>query len=197
MSLKVHFAQVLPPAYSPPPSYSLTLRDEDISFTQLEHMASIAEHKLGYLVSQKRREPSLRRVLLHATFLERVLDKIDSVPAPEEQVMAVEYPAQGVPARTELHPSLNAIPEELELDEEEMPPLERTVSHRPGSPVSDEEDDDSDEEYVPPPPSYSPPLIDLYEVREKARREDIPSQYVFPMEQPHNMFFMNSLVAAA
>ena len=187
MSARKATFDMAPPAYSPPPAYAVHTFEEDITtFAQKERMASIAEAKLGYLVSQKRREPSLRRVLLHAGFLERVLDALDAStpePAVDEPMIEDEYQLRGSVA-PEIHSNLSTIVEvdEMEVDEEEedededeedMPPLERTVSHRPGSPVSD--DDDSDDDLPSPPPVYTAtpdhPLFNLFEVREKARRQ--------------------------
>lgn len=213
---KIHFADsaIAPPAYSPPPAYAAHTFDEDIiTFAQKERIAAVAESKLGYLVSQKRREPSLRHVLLHASFLERVLDSLDnSTPEPVEDAPLIdEYYMPQVNA-IEVHSSLTTIVEvdEMEVDEDEededMPPLERTVSHRPGSPVSDEESDsdsDSDDELSSPPPSYTPPpqdhpLFSLFEVREKARREELGNQYRIAHSEPENLFFMaNNLAVAA
>ena len=152
---KVHFdtSAPAPPSYSPPPSYAAhSFSDGIMTFTQKERMASIAENKLGYLVSQKRREPSLRKVLLHAGFLERLLDSIDAStpesieaePMIEEDYQQVEMKGSFVPEPAyEIHQSLSTIIEddEMEVDEEEedMAPLERTISHRPGSPASDNE----------------------------------------------------------
>jgi hypothetical protein len=196
--LKVHFdMSPAPPAYSPPPAYAAhSFPDTMATFAQKERMASIAESKLGYLVSQKRREPSLRQVLLHAGFLERVLDSIDATtpepieeePLIDEDYQQVEMKGSSVPEPAyELQQSLTTIVEvdEMEVDEEEeeenedMPPLKRTVSHRPGSPVSDDDEeylsDESDDELPSPPPSYNTapdhPLFNLFEVREKARRD--------------------------
>jgi len=185
------------------------------TFAQKERMASIAEHKLGYLVSQKRREPSLHQVLLHAGFLERVLDSIDaSVPEPEtvqDERMIVDE--QKVESFFEVHNSLSTIVEvdEMEVDEEEededgFAPLQRTVSHRPGSPIDDEDDeddvsDDSDDELPSPPPQYEAapdhPLINLFEVREKARREELSNHYKIGHDDPSNMFLMNNSLAVA
>lgn len=181
----------------------------------MERMASIAEHKLGYLVSQKRREPSLHQVLLHAGFLERVLDSIDaSTPEPaevaEDEPMVVDE--QKVDSSFEVHDSLSTIVEvdEMEVDEEDeeedFAPLQRTVSHRPGSPVDDEDDeedvsDDSDDELPSPPPQYEAapdhPLINLFEVREKARREELSNHYKIEHDDPSNMFLMNNSLAVA
>jgi hypothetical protein len=186
------------------------------TFAQKERMASIAEHKLGYLVSQKRREPSLHQVLLHAGFLERVLDSIDAH-TPEQTVedepMIVDEQLE-VPSY-EIHNSLTTIVEvdEMEVDdedeeEEDFAPLQRTVSHRPGSPVEDADDDeedisedDSDDELPSPPPQYeaSPdhPLINLFEVREKARREELSNHYKIEHDDPSNLFLMNNSLAVA
>ena len=220
--LKVRFDMApAPPAYSPPPAYvAHSFSDGMMSFAQKERMASIAENKLGYLVSQKRREPSLRKVLLHAGFLERVLDSIDAStpesfedePMIEEDYQQVEMKGSFVEPSHKAHQSLGTIVEvdEMEVDEEDeeeeeeaMPPLQRTVSHRPGSPVSDDEDlsDESDDELPSPPPQYSAPdhpLVNLYEVREKARREELSSHYRIEHDDPSNMFLMgNSLAVAA
>jgi len=214
-----------PPSYSPPPSYGAHhFTGGLMTFAQKERMASIAETKLTYLVSQKRREPSLRQVLLHAGFLERVLDSIDATtpesmedePMIDEDYQQVEMKGSYVPEPAyELNQSLSTIVEvdEMEVDEEEeeeeeeeMAPLERTVSHRPGSPVSDndEEDlsDESDDELSSPPPQYDAapdhPLFSLFEVREKARREELSNHYRIEHNDPSNMFLMNnSLVVAA
>jgi hypothetical protein len=221
MSPKVHFdISPSPPSYSPPPSYASHSFGENgaMSFAQMERMASIAESKLSYLVSQKRREPSLRRVLLHAGFLEHVLDRIDSY-SPEredDEPMIDEIMPAIVPAeRPELHSSLSTIIEvdEMEIDsdsdsdeeedDEEMPPLKRTVSHRPGSPVSsdEEEDSDSDDDLPSPPPAYTPPkqdhpLINLFEVREKARRDDLSNHYHISHEE-ESLFLLHSSLAVA
>jgi hypothetical protein len=154
-----------------------------MSFAQKEHLASMAESKLGYLVSQKRREPSLRHVLLHAGFLEKILDSIDAHTPDmyeddeqEEAIMVDDFAASAVPEPTPEYEqlasssSLGTIVEvdEMEVDEEDeeedadMPPLRRTISHRPGSPsTSDEEDiseEDSDDDLptTPPPPPDDP-----------------------------------------
>jgi len=194
-----------------------------MSFAQMERMASIAESKLSYLVSQKRREPSLRAVLLHASFLERVLDKIDSYtpPAAEEDEPMIDdvVPAPVVESRPEVHSSLATIVEvdEMEVDEdddsssddedEDMPPLRRTVSHRPGSPTSSDEEDesDSDDDLPSPPPAYTPPqqqdhpLFNLFEVREKTRKDDLYElgnhYHIRPEEE--NMFLLNNSLAVA
>ena len=215
---KVHFdMSAAPPAYSPPPAYAAhSFNDGMMTFAQKERMASIAEHKLGYLVSQKRREPSLREVLLHAGFLERVLDSIDATtpesiedePMIEEDYEQVEMKGSFVEASYEVHQSLATIVEveEMGVDEEEdedMPPLERTISHRPGSPVSDDDEDlsdGSDDELPSPPPQYSTPdhpLINLFEVREKARREELSNHYRIEHDNPSNMFLMNNSLAVA
>ena len=219
MSLKVHFAAASP-AYSPPPAYAAHRFDdgEMFTFAQKERMASIAEHKLGYLVSQKRREPSLHQVLLHAGFLERVLDSIDAhTPEPadlaQDEPMIVDVPQQVESSSLELHNSLSTIVEvdEMEVDEEDdeeedFAPLQRTISHRPGSPVEDDDDeddvsDDSDDELPSPPPQYEAapdhPLINLFEVREKARREELSKHYKIEHDDPENMFLMNNSLAVA
>jgi len=216
--LQVHFnmSAPAPPSYSPPPSYAThSFSDGMMTFAQKERMASIAENKLGYLVSQKRREPSLRQVLLHAGFLERVLDSIDAStpeaePMIEEDYQQVEMKGSFV---TEVHQSLSTIVEvdEMEVDEEEeedeedMPTLTRTTSHRPGPLVSDNEEgdlsDESDDDLPSPPPQYtaSPdhPLINLFEVREKARREELSNHYRIEHNDPSNMFLMNNSLAVA
>lgn len=222
---KVHFnmSAPTPPAYSPPPSYAAhTFSGEMFTFAQKERMASIAEHKLGYLVSQKRREPSLRQVLLHAGFLERVLDSLDATtaqqieaePMIEEDSQQVEMKGSFVEPSYEVHPSLSTIVEvdEMEVDEEEedeedeeFAPLQRTVSHRPGSPVEEAEDedlsDDSDDELPSPPPQYQAapdhPLFNLFEVREKARREELANHYKIEHDDPSNMFIINNSLAVA
>jgi len=230
--LKVHFdLSSSPPAYSPPPAYAAhSFGEHDMSFAQKEHLASMAEQKLGYLVSSKRREPSLRHVLLHAGFLERILDSIDAhVPDPyeddepmiEESTTVIE---QTIPSY-ELSQSLTTIVEvddEMEVDEdheddedesedEDMPPLQRTISHRPDSPspISNEEEDllsesDSDDESLPsPPPVYNTapdhPLFNLFEVREKARRDELSNQYKIDHKDQHNNLFLitNNLAVAA
>ena len=219
MSPKVQFdLSQSPPAYSPPPAYaSHTFANSEMSFTQMERMASIAESKLGYLVSQKRREPSLRRVLLHAGFLERVLDSIDAY-TPEsvddEPMIDDEPSTVAVPETVELHSSLTTIIEvdEMEVDDdddsssededEDMPPLKRTISHRPGSPVSsDEEDEDDSDDELPSPPAYSAspdhPLFNLFEVREKARRDDLSNHYHITHDDHENLFLMNNSLAVA
>jgi hypothetical protein len=214
MSPRVHFDAAPHVPRSPPPAYAAHNFDGMTSFAQKERMASIAETKLTYLVSQKRREPSLRQVLLHAGFLEKVLDSIDST-TPEEiaaEPMIEEEPqvVSEIPAPAyELHQSLSSITEvdeDMEVDEEEqdedMPPLERTVSHRPGSPVSSDDDDSDEEELVSPPPKYiSPapdhPLFSLLEVREKARREELSNQYHIGNESHQNMFLLNTALAVA
>jgi hypothetical protein len=213
---KVHFAAA-PPAYSPPPAYAAhDFGEGAMTFAQKERIASIAEHKLSYLVGQKKREPSLRKVLLHAGFLERVLDSIDaSAPsAVEDKPLFDDYKPSIPESSYELHQSLSTIVEadEMEVDEEQededMPALERTVSHRPGSPVSDDgadEDDESDEsdddELPSPPPAYKAtldhPLFNLFEVREKARREELSSQYKVEHLESTNIFFMNNSLAVA
>jgi len=215
-----------PPSYSPPPSYAAhDFADGMLTFAQKERMASIAENKLTYLVSQKRREPSLRQVLLHAGFLERVLDSIDATspesleaePMIEEEYQPVEMKGSYVaePAY-ELHKSLSTIVEvdEMEVDEaeededeeEDLPPLRRTVSRRPGSPVSDDDgeeylSDESDDELPSPPPQYNAapdhPLFNLFEVREKARREELSSHYRIEHNDSPNMFLMNNSLAVA
>jgi hypothetical protein len=210
--LKVHFdMSAPPPTYSPPPTYaSHSFSDGMMSFSQKERMASIAEHKLGYLVSQKRREPSLRQVLLHAGFLERVLDSIDAAvsdtidePMIDEDYQQVEMKGSYEP---EVHSSLTTIVEvdEMEVDEDEeddTAPLTRTLSHRPGSPVSDDEDlSDSDDELPSPPPTYNTapdhPLFNLFEVREKARREELSNHYRIGHDDT-NMFLMDNNLAVA
>lgn len=218
--LQVHFNMSAPalPSYSPPPSYAAHSFSEGMmTFAQKERMASIAENKLGYLVSQKRREPSLRQVLLHAGFLERVLDSIDAStpeaePMIEEDYQPVEMKGSFVP---EVHQSLSTIVEveELEVDEEDMeeeeeedmPTLTRTTSHRPSSLVSDSEEEDlsdeSDDDILSPPPQYTAapdhPLINLFEVREKARREDLSNHFRIEHSDPSNMFLMNHNLAVA
>ena len=202
-----------PPVYSPPPAYAAhSFSDGMTTFAEKERMASIAENKLSYLVSQRRREPSLRRVLLHAGFLERVLDSIDAStpesfedePMIEEDYQQVEMKGSFVEPSYDVHRSLGSIVEvdEMEVDEEEeeMPPLQRTISHRPGSPVSDDENvsDESDDELPSPPPQYSAPdhpLINLFEVREKARREELSHHYRIEHDNPSNMFLMDSSLA--
>jgi len=220
MSPRVQFTTApQPPSYSPPPAYAAHNFDGMMTFAQKERMASIAENKLTYLVSQKRREPSLRQVLLHAGFLERVLDSIDATtpeeivaePMVEEQAVTEENPAPAY----EIHKSLSTIVEvdEMDIDEEDedeadededMPALTRTVSHRPGSPVSsddEEEDSDSDEELPSPPPVYTAaadhPLFDLFNAREKARREELSNQYRIEHEPQENAFLNNTLAVAA
>src|SRR5271170_1809681 len=135
-TLKVHFnlSAPAPPSYSPPPSYAAHSFDDMMTFAQKERMASIAENKLGYLVSQKRREPSLRQVLLHAGFLERVLDSIDAstpesiadeplIDQQEEDFQQVEMKGSFVTEKQsyEVHQSLSTIVEadEMEVDQEE------------------------------------------------------------------------------
>lgn len=228
--LKVHFstAPQLPPAYSPPPSYAAHDFSQVMTFAQKERMASIAENKLGYLVSQKRREPSLREVLLHAGFLERVLDSIDESVADEstqdEPMMEGDYQqvemkgsfiteeVKEEPAY-EVHQSLTTIAEvdemeyddEMEDEDDDMPALERTISHLPGSPVSDEDDDilsdDSDDELPSPPPKYvtsaDHPLVNLFEVREKARRDELSNHYWTEHDDMSNMFLLNNSLAVA
>jgi len=219
--LKVHFdlSPASPPAYSPPPAYAAhSFGDTGMSFAQKEHLASMAESKLGYLVSQKRREPSLRHVLLHAGFLERVLDSIDAhTPEQYEDEPMIDDSIPAVIAEPtpsyEVHQSLGTIVEvdEMEVDDDEdedsdedededMPPLQRTISHRPGSPsTSDEEEDlseeDDDDELPSPPPTYnaSPdhPLFNLFEVREKARRDELSNHYKIDHNDQENLFLMN------
>jgi len=207
-----------PPSYSPPPSYAAHVFDDGMmSFAQKENLASIAEMKLGYLVSQKRREPSLRHVLLHAGFLERVLDSIDAStpesindePLIEEDYQHVEMKESSIPEPAyELHQSLSTIVEvdEMEVDEEEedFTPLKRTVSHRPVSPVSDDDNDEylsdeSDDDLPSPPPQYQAapdhPLFNLFEVREKARREELSNHYRIEHDDRSNMFLMNNSLA--
>jgi hypothetical protein len=211
---KVHFAAA-PPAYSPPPSYAAHDFGEVMTFAQKERMASIAEQRLSFLVGQKKREPSLRKVLLHAGFLERVLDSIDaSTPEPaEDQPLFDEYKPASLESPYELHQSLSTISEdqEIEIDEEvedeDMPPLERTVSHRPGSPnfddeVEDESDESDDDELPSPPPAYKAssdhPMISLFEVREKARREELSNHYIVEHLESADMFSMdNNQIAVA
>ena len=204
---KVHFAtSPFLPAYSPPPTYESHFEREGyMSFSQKERMASVAESKLQYLVSQKRREPSLREVLLHAGFLERVLDSLD---ASQPETIAEPQPMEEVKAGSfEVHSSLTTIVEvddemEVEEEDEEELTLTRTVSHRPTSPVSsdDEDSSDSDDDDL---PSYSAPiehpLINLMEVREKARREELASTYRIGHDDPSHqqMYFMNTAVAVA
>jgi hypothetical protein len=192
-----------------------------MSFAQKERLASVAEMKLGYLVSQKRREPSLRQVLLHAGFLERVLDSIDaSTPESIQDEPLIEENYQHVEMNIsepayEPNQSLSTIVEvdEMEVDEaeeeddEDFTPLKRTVSHRPGSPVSDDDDDDedlsdeSDDDLPSPPPQYQAapdhPLFNLFEVREKARREDLSNHYRVEHDDQSNMFLMNNSLAVA
>jgi hypothetical protein len=213
-----------PPSYSPPPSYAAHDFASDImTFAQKERLASVAEMKLGYLVSQKRREPSLRQVLLHAGFLERVLDSIDaSTPESIKDEPLIEEDYQHVEMNIpepayELHKSLDPIVEvdEMEIDEEEeeeeedegdFTPLKRTVSHRPGSPNSDDDNDEdlsdeSDDDLPSPPPQYHAapdhPLFNLFEVREKARREEFSHHYHIEHDDQPNVFLMNSLAVAA
>jgi len=210
---KVHFnLSPSPPAYSPPPAYAMFTENEGfMTFAQKERMASVAESKLQYLVSQKRREPSLRQVLLHAGFLERVLDSLDaSTPEPiAEEPELMEEEEEFTPS-FEVSSNLTTIVEvdEMEVDEEEEEELTltRTVSHRPGSPVSDEEDlsDDSDDELPSPPPQYVAPAVDhplfnLMEVREKARREELASQFRIERDDPSHqqLYFMNNNLAVA
>ena len=223
--LKVHFDFApSPPAYSPPPAYAAhSFGHTGMSFAQKEHLASMAESKLGYLVSQKRREPSLRHVLLHAGFLERVLDSIDahSPEMYEDEPMIEDMPAavaeQPTPSYELYQSELGTIVEidEMEVDDEDdeqeededMPPLRRTISHRPGSPsTSDEEDEvlseeDSDDELPSPPPTYntSPdhPLFSLFEVREKARRDELSNHYKIDHNDQENIFLMNHNLAVA
>jgi hypothetical protein len=217
--VKIHF-NVAPPAYSPPPAYAAhSFGDNMMSFAQKERIASVAEAKLGYLVTQKRREPSLRQVLLHASFLERVLDSIEATtpesfedePIIDESYEQVEMMVSPVVAEEQSYQTLPTIAEvdEMEVDEEDededdMPPLERTPSHRPVSPVSDDDDfsDDSDDELPSPPPQYTAgpdhPLFNLFEVREKARRDDLSHHYRIEHNDPSHMFLMNDgLVVAA
>lgn len=220
---KIHF-DVAPPAYSPPPAYMAhSFDDSMMSFAQKERIASMAEAKLGYLVSQKRREPSLRQVLLHASFLERVLDNIeatapesyDDEPMIDETYERAEMMGSSFVAEEQSYDSHQSLPtiaevDEMEIDEEEededdMPPLKRTPSHRPVSPVSDDDDDisdDSDDELPSPPPVYSAgpdhPLFNLFEVREKARRDDLTNHFRIEHNDPSHMFLMNdNLVVAA
>jgi len=220
MSPRVQFTTApQPPSYSPPPAYAAHNFDGMMTFAQKERMASLAENKLTYLVSQKRREPSLRQVLLHAGFLERVLDSIDATtpeeiaaePMIEDQPVTEEVPAPAY----DIHQSLSTIVEvdEMEVDDEEedeedededMPVLTRTVSHRPDSSVSsddEEEDSDSDEELPSPPPVYTAapdhPLFNLFNAREKARREELSNQYHIEHEPQQNMFLNNPVAVAA
>jgi len=237
--LKVHFDMspaTAPPAYSPPPAYAAhSFGHTGMSFAQKEHLASMAESKLGYLVSQKRREPSLRHVLLHAGFLEKILDSIDAHTPDmyeddeqEEAIMVDDLSPAAVPEPTPEYEqlasssSLGTIVEvdEMEVDDEDeedeeedadMPPLRRTISHRPGSPsTSDEEDvseEDSDDDLpsTPPPPTYytvtSPdhPLFNLFEVREKARRDDLSNHYKIEHSnnEQENIFLMHHNLAVA
>jgi hypothetical protein len=218
---RVHFgAAPQLPSYSPPPAYAAHNFDGLMTFAQKERMASLAENKLTYLVSQRKREPSLRHVLLHAGFLERVLDSIDAT-TPEQladEPMIEEEPVKEVPAPAyEIHQALSTIVEvddEMEVDDEEeeeeededMPVLTRTISHRPGSPVSsddeEEQEEESDDEELPsPPPKYTAapdhPLFNLFEVREKARREELSNQYRIEHETQQNIFFLNNPIAVA
>jgi len=224
--LKVHFDFApAPPAYSPPPAYAATsFGHTGMSFAQKEHLASMAESKLGYLVSQKRREPSLRHVLLHAGFLERVLDSIDahSPETYDDEPMIEDMPApvaEPTPSYELYQSSLGTIVEidEMEVEDqdeedqdEDMPPLRRTISHRPGSPsASDEEEEeeadlseeDSDDDLPSPPPTYnaSPdhPLFSLFEVREKARRDELSNHYKIDHNDQENVFLMNHNLAVA
>ena len=202
-----------PPAYSPPPAYLAHDFDGITTFAQKERLASIAEHKLTYLVSQKRREPSLRHVLLHAGFLERVLDSLDaSHPEDDDEPMIEVKQESEYVVAPEVHASLTTIveeemeeyedeeedeDEEMEDEDEEGAPLQRTLSHRPGSPVSD--DSDSDDELPSPPPQYTAPdhpLFNLFEVREKARREELSHHYKIDHE-PENIFLINHNLAVA
>lgn len=220
MSPQVHF-EIAPqlPSYSPPPAYATHNFDGMMTFAQKERMASLAETKLTFLVSQRKREPSLRHVLLHAGFLEKVLDSIDAT-TPEEIATEpmIEEPVKEVPAPAyEVQQSLSTIAEvdEMDIDEDEdedddedMPPLQRTISHRPRSPVpsddddaeEDEDEEDSDEELPSPPPKYTTandhPLFNLFEVREKARREELSNQYRIEHESQQNMFLHTLAVAA-
>jgi hypothetical protein len=189
-----------------------------MTFAQKERLASVAEMKLGYLVSQKRREPSLRQVLLHAGFLERVLDSIDaSTPESVNDEPLIEEDYQQVEMNIsepayEPNKSLSTIVEvdEMEVDEDEeeeedFTPLKRTVSHRPGSPISDDDDndedlsDESDDDLPSPPPQYEAapdhPLFNLFEVREKARREELSNHYRVEHNDQSNVFLMNSSLA--
>jgi hypothetical protein len=224
--LKVHFdLSPSPPAYSPPPAYAAhSFGEHDMSFAQKEHLASMAEQKLGYLVSSKRREPSLRRVLLHAGFLERILDSIDAhVPDQYEDEAMIEESATVIEQTPsyDLSQSLTTIAEvdEMEIDEEEhddeeeeesededMPPLQRTISHRPGSPsLSDEEDilseSDSEDDLPSPPPTYNTfpdhPLFNLFEVREKARRDELSNHYKIDHNNQNNLFLVTNNLAVA
>jgi hypothetical protein len=210
-----------PPSYSPPPSYAThDFASGVMTFAQKERLASVAEMKLGYLVSQKRREPSLRQVLLHAGFLERVLDSIDaSTPESIKDEPLIEEDYQHVEMNIpepayELHKSLPSIVEvdEMEVDEveeeddEDFTPLKRTVSHRPGSPNSDDDSDEdlsdeSDDDLPSPPPQYEAapdhPLFNLFEVREKARREEFSNHYRIEHDDQPNIFLMNNSLAVA
>lgn len=198
-----------------------------MSFAQKEHLASMAEQKLGYLVSSKRREPSLRHVLLHAGFLERILDSIDThVPDQYEDEPMIEESAiviEQIAPSYDLPQSLTTIVEvddEMEVDndedededeseDEDMPPLQRTISHRPtnASPsISNEEEDilsesDSDDELPSPPPVYNAapdhPLFNLFEVREKARRDEFSIHYKIDHNDQNNIFLMNNNLAVA
>jgi hypothetical protein len=207
-----------PPSYSPPPSYAThDFTSGIMTFAQKERLASVAEMKLGYLVSQKRREPSLRQVLLHAGFLERVLDSIDaSTPESMQDEPLIEEAYQHVEMNIsepayEPNQSLSTIVEvdEMEVDEaeeeddEDFTPLKRTVSHRPVSDDDDDEDlsDESDDDLPSPPPQYQAapdhPLFNLFEVREKARREDLSNHYRVEHDDQSNMFLMNNSLAVA
>jgi len=138
----------------------------------------------------------------------------------DEDYQQVEMKGSYVPEPAyELNQSLSTIVEvdEMEVDDEEedeeeedFAPLQRTMSHRPGSPVEDADDDeeeedvsedDSDDELPSPPPQYqaSPdhPLINLFEVREKARREELSNHYKIEHDDPSNMFLMNNSLAVA
>src|ERR1700694_448866 len=96
----------------------------------------------------------------------------------EEDYAQVEMKSSYAAPEPQVLTSLTTIIEvdEMEVeeeDEEDMPPLTRTLSHRPGSPVSDDEEnlsDESDDELPSPPPTYDTtpdhPLFNLFAVRE-------------------------------
>ena len=62
------------PSFYPPLPYS---KHDSDSWATKERIASVAQQKIDFLFSQKKREPSLRFVLLHTTLLERIRTEID------------------------------------------------------------------------------------------------------------------------
>ncbi len=85
MSTQVHFdtATMLPAASRPTASVADNV-DGMMTLAQKERMGFIAESRLKWAVLQKHREPALRHVVLHAGFLQKVLDSIDAT-TPEDR----------------------------------------------------------------------------------------------------------------